>query len=72
MTVQARMLCHYITDYGVENKHVCLKPVIGGSGNESYSKWTPNGNLELTITNPEAAVQFVPGRVYDVVISEVN
>ena len=32
--------------------------------NKSWSKWTPSGTLELTITNPEAFNQFAVGQDY--------
>lgn len=35
-----------------------------GEGNESWSKWTPNGLLQMSITNPEAFNQIEPGKAY--------
>lgn len=71
MTVQARMKCTQSTDYGT-HRDVHLAPVTTGPGNETYSKFTPCGKLELTITNPDAFNQFVPGKVYDVLLSPVE
>ncbi len=34
---------------------------IHGADNRQWSKWTPSGNLTMSITNPEATAQFKPG-----------
>ena len=34
---------------------------IHGADNRTWSKWTPNGTLTMTVTNPAATAQFVPG-----------
>ena len=52
------------------------KPVIvqleaaTGPGNEAWSQWTPSGKLELTITNPDAAGFFAPGKTVYLGITE--
>lgn len=33
-------------------------------GNGDWSKWTPSGDLSITITNPDAVEQFEVGEVY--------
>ena len=33
-------------------------------GNGDWSKWTPSGDLSITITNPSAIKQFEIGEVY--------
>lgn len=35
-----------------------------GPGNEAWSKFTPHGELTITITNPAAQGRFVPGEDY--------
>jgi hypothetical protein len=50
-------------------KQVCaivkLAAVYGdGKGNEDWSKWTPQGALEMTITNPAAVEAFELGKSY--------
>lgn len=40
-----------------------LKPVVG-PGNESWSKWTPSGELKITVTNPAAAAELEVGGTY--------
>lgn len=39
--------------------------------NEDWSKWTPSGELHLTITNPGAYEQFELGSVYQIDIEKV-
>jgi hypothetical protein len=34
------------------------------SPNHSWSKWTPAGQVQMTITNPAAFEQFVQGKEY--------
>lgn len=41
------------------------------SENYSWSKWTPSGMLNLTITNPDAQGKFEVGKEYFIDISEV-
>lgn len=35
-----------------------------GAGNGSWSKWTPSGDLSISITNPAAHGKFVDGEEY--------
>lgn len=37
---------------------------VSGEDNKSWSKWTPSGNLSISITNPEASKQFEVGKSY--------
>lgn len=72
MSVKARMNCVQITDRGSE-KEVKLTPVVTSSEddpNHSYSKYTPSGEITLSITNPAAFEQFVVGEIYDVTFEE--
>lgn len=51
----------------VEAVTVTLQPVFGGDDDEAnrdWSKWTPSGEIRLTITNPEAHSQFAIGKSY--------
>lgn len=34
-------------------------------GNKDWSKWTPSGELSITVTNPTAIAQFEIGEVYE-------
>ena len=49
-----------------------LLSAVSGPGNEEWSKWTPSGRFEMTITNPAALDQFVVGEEYfvDIVKAE--
>ena len=52
---------------GVLQVTVTLQPVYGGADDEAnreWSKWTPSGEIRLTITNPLAYEQFVLGKAY--------
>ena len=47
------------------NEYVILAPVVCGSEeNKSFSKWTPSGRLELSITNQNVFGKFVEGQEY--------
>jgi len=62
MRVRAKFTCISVTDT-VPAKIVSLRPVTSGSPeNKSFSKFTPAGQLDLTIDKgTEAADFFVPG-----------
>ena len=54
-------------DGNVQQKTVTLQPVYGGKddeANKDWSRWTPSGELRLTITNPDAYEQFKLGKAY--------
>ena len=54
---------------------VTLQPVYGGEddgANEQWSKWTPSGELRLSITNPNAYKQFELGQAYFVDFSPAD
>lgn len=72
MAVQARFKCDNIVPGGSEtepSRTIYMTPVTTGPGNESYSKWTPSGGLNMFITNPDAFCQFEAGKVYDILIT---
>jgi hypothetical protein len=71
MTVRAKMKCWLVQPLhsGDPDEHcvqICLMPVYndGGADNASWSKYTPNGEIRLSITNPDATAQFAPGKSY--------
>jgi hypothetical protein len=41
-------------------------------GNGEWSKYTPQGELSMTITNPGAIEQFEPGAVYSLTLDKVS
>lgn len=68
--VTGRHEFHGVTkDGGIVSVQVTLQPVYAdGDGdseaNKEWSKYTPSGELRLTITNPEAYEQFKLGKPY--------
>jgi hypothetical protein len=59
----------------VEAVRVTLQPVYGKSDDEAnrdWSKWTPSGEVTMTITNPLAYEQFKIGKAYYVDFSPVE
>lgn len=78
MNVLARFRC-------VEVKHlvtatpndvfatITLVPVYNdGKGNESWSKYTPSGKLEMNVTNPAAIAAFELGKTYQLEFTPVD
>ncbi|QYR20811.1 hypothetical protein KZ483_24130 [Paenibacillus sp. sptzw28] len=52
---------------------VTLHPVTDGSEeNKTFWKYTPGGQITLTITNPDAVNQFEPGKEYYVDFTSAN
>lgn len=62
MNVQARFFVSTTTRKSYGNAEtlctVELKPVINGDPNTDWSKYTPSGVVELTVTVPETAAWF--------------
>lgn len=51
----------------IEAVEVKLQPVYGNKdddANKEWSKWTPSGEVVMTITNPAAYQQFEIGKAY--------
>lgn len=71
MAIVAKMRCYTITKDDHGNETVNLQAVTGkdGTANAQWSKWTPSGRLDLTITNPPAQGQIEPGKEYLVTIA---
>jgi len=79
MSVRAKMQCIKRSEtanmgskeaWGVE---VMLQPVYAEDGpNKSWSTATPSGQVQMTITNPEAFKQFEIGKCYYVDFSPVE
>lgn len=66
MSVRAKFKCHAITSRE-GSKEIELGAVTSsgeGDPNKSWSKYTPSGNLKMSITNPEAFEQFEVGKEY--------
>lgn len=72
MSVQARMICSNINDFG-GHREVFFNAVYSAdkaSPNYSFSEATPQASLRMVITNRAAFEQFKPGRSYDLVFTE--
>lgn len=56
-----------------QSEHVEMRPVTNGSEeNESFSKFTPSGLLQLDITNENLFGAFEEGKEYYLDISEAQ
>lgn len=68
--VRAKFLCQSVGAL-VAQENVSMTPVVEGSAeNRSFSKYTPGGKLELSITNEDLLGHFKPGKEYYVDITE--
>jgi len=64
-TILAKFKVGSTTNFGNDNLEVKMTPVIGGSKeNESFSKYTPTGEIRLHITNPDVLGFFEPASEY--------
>jgi hypothetical protein len=44
-------------------EEVCLSAVYSNEGaNKQWSKWTPSGRFDFTISNPDAMGKLLPGQ----------
>lgn len=70
MTVRAKMKCFTVTplasgDPNERMAQIHLLPVYSDSEeNKTWSKYTPNGEIRLYVTNPVAIEQFEAGKEY--------
>lgn len=64
-TIRAKFKVGSTTNFGNSNLEVKMTPVISGSEeNKSFSKYTPNGDIRLHITNPDVLGFFEPSAEY--------
>lgn len=71
--VRSKFVCVGVEDQPEhEAKNVSFTPVIDGSEeNESFSKYTPSGDINLQISyDTEASNAFAPGKEYYVDFTE--
>lgn len=72
MTVRAKfyvtsILHHHVQQADAVCAEVKLAPVYGGYGGGDNTKWsnaTPQGQISMTITNPDAIDAFALGKPY--------
>lgn len=71
MSVRAKFKVVSITEQEGGLRSVTLQPVVGGSPeNEKFFKYTPSGQIQIGVMNPDAAQHFVPGKVFYVDFTE--
>ncbi len=74
MTVMAKFYCESIQHVATHSPDplaiIRLKAAFGtyakgdDNGNKDWSKYTPSGSIEMTVTNQSAIDQFTPGECY--------
>ena len=73
MATRCKFVCNSVEDFG-QTKQVKLTvtyaPDANGE-NANFTKATPWGECKLSIDNPDASVQFEPGKYYYADFSEV-
>lgn len=63
--VRAKFRVDAVKPWGEDSFVVELSAVTDGSEeNRSFWKYTPAGDIQMTIDNPEAVKQFEPGREF--------
>lgn len=78
MNVKARFRCTEIKNLLTSSPTdvlatITMIPVYGdGKGNESWSKYTPSGKLEMNVTNPAAIAGFELGKTYELTFAPVE
>ena len=74
MSLKAKFLCHSVSDDGGENKQAMLMAVTTGSEeNKSFSKYTPSGQLNISISKETPASDFfTEGKEYFLTFDEVE
>lgn len=69
-TVRAKFVCREIEDYGTTKKIILSAVGVHdrcpgeNADNAIFNKWTPSGELWMSVDNPKASVQFEKGRAY--------
>ena len=60
MSIKARFFVREITKFGnTDNVLIKLSATIKGSeDNKDWAKYTPSGNIEMSVTNPPAIAWF--------------
>jgi len=61
---RAKFKCNSVTNYG-ESEMIELQGVTGNEGeNKDFNKYTPYGELKMSIDNPDARGFFIPNKEY--------
>ncbi|QIT28549.1 hypothetical protein [Raoultella terrigena] len=66
MTVRAKFQCNSINKSPDNSTAVVnmMAVTTGSAENETWSKYTPSGQLQMVISNPAAVEQFEQGKEY--------
>lgn len=78
MSVRAKFRVQTVTDHFVASPDEVSKTVIlnavtrDDDAAEDFWKYTPAGNINITIQNPTAAEPFVPGKSFYVDFTEAE
>ena len=71
--IRAKFKCSFVAKDFYGNETVSLFPVYASDGpNLAWSKATPCGKLDMTISNPDAQGKFVPGEEYFLDLTEAG
>ena len=70
--IRAKMKVLSVTKHYHGAEEWNLEPVTTGTGNESWSKFTPSGSLRLVVTNPETFGKVTPGAMMFVDLSPAD
>ena len=62
MNIRAKFVCNSVTKT-VDAEQIAFSAAQGES-NKQWSKWTPSGQLSMSITNPAVLGKFEPGKFY--------
>lgn len=81
-TVRAKFYVESVQHHDIpgtdQYAHIVMRPVFGTYGdgddeaNKTWSKYTPSGQLNMTITNPAAIEAFDKGKAYWIDITPVK
>ncbi len=66
MNIRAKFRVDEVTDYGGNTKRVKLSAKYDDSipEDQRFHEATPTGSFEMTVTNPAALAELVPGRAF--------
>jgi len=70
MNVQAKFRVTSITEFEGDTEEVKMTPVYKDNANKDWSRFTPNGEIRMSITAEGARGVFGVGKTYSVLFSE--
>lgn len=74
MPIRAKFYCSQVSKFADGGESVQLHAANGKkeTANAQWAKWTPGGNLTMTINNPDAQGMFKPGGFYFLDFTEAS